>query len=74
MTLPNTTCSTSAGAIEARSIAATAAIVPSCDGGTEARPPPKEPIAVRAAELITTSVTDLSSVRQWLLAAKHTCP
>jgi hypothetical protein len=61
MTLPNTTCSTCAGSSRARSIAARAADAPSSVGGTSRKLRPKDPIAVRAAELITTSLTCILS-------------
>ena len=56
MTLPNTTCSTCSGSSPARSIAARAAVAPSCAGGTSRRLFPNDPMAVRAADAITTSV------------------
>src|SRR5580704_7117226 len=57
MTLPNTTCSTCSGSRPARSMATRATAAPSSVGGTSRRLRPKEPIAVRAAEVITTLVT-----------------
>src|SRR5450755_3854649 len=56
ITLPNTTCSTWSGSMPARSTAARATIAPSSVGATSRRLRPKEPMAVRAAEVITTSV------------------
>src|SRR3954452_11710223 len=55
MTLPNTTCSTCSGSSCARSMAARAAVAPSSVAGTSRRLLPNPPIAVGAAEAITTS-------------------
>ena len=55
MTLPNTTWSTCSGSSRARSMAARAAVAPSSVVGMSRRLLPNPPIAVRAAEAITTS-------------------
>jgi len=56
MTLPKTTCSTSAGWTSARSMAARAVVAPSSLGGTSFSDFPYPPTAVRTAEVMTTPV------------------
>src|SRR5689334_20463795 len=55
ITLPNTTCPTSAPSTPARDSASRTTCAPSSVGGTSFRPPPKSPIAVRTPETTTTS-------------------
>jgi hypothetical protein len=57
MTLPETTCSTWSGSSLARSMAWRATVAPSSVGGTSRRLRPKEAMAVRGAEAMTTSFT-----------------
>src|SRR3954462_2902451 len=56
MTLPKTTWSTWSGAMPARSMAALDAMAPRSDGATPASDFPYDPMAVRAAEEMTTLV------------------
>ncbi len=54
-TLPMITSFTWSGAMPARSTAAFTAVAPNWVAGTSARLPPKEPMGVRTAEMMTTS-------------------
>jgi hypothetical protein len=70
MTLPNTTCSTWSGSTSARSIATRATVAPSSVGGTSRKLRPKEPIAVRTAEVITAPVTNFFTLSPYPTIAR----
>src|SRR5215472_726028 len=55
ITLPNTTCPTSAPSMLARHIASRTTCAPRSVGATSFSPPPKSPMAVRTPETTTTS-------------------